>query len=120
MLCDVRRNALSQKVGFSKNTLDSVCASLDIKYIHLPSLGIPSEKRRNLKTQKDYDILFADFESTHLVNETSSLYAILSLLDIHNRVALTCFEASHCQCHRSKVAKGITELPEWSYDLKHI
>lgn len=120
VLCDVRRNALSQKVGFSKNTLNSICSSLGIKYIHIPNLGIPSEKRQNLKTQKDYDVLFADFESTYLVNQTSSLYAILSLLNTHSRVALTCFEASHCQCHRSKVAKGIAELPEWSYDLKHL
>ncbi|MBC3786649.1 DUF488 family protein [Spirosoma utsteinense] len=120
VLCDVRRNALSQKVGFSKSTLSSVCESLGIMYVHIPSLGIPSEKRQNLKTQKDYDVLFADFESTYLVNQTSKLYSILSLLNIHKRVALTCFEASPCQCHRSKVAKGITELPEWSYKLKHL
>ncbi|QDK82754.1 DUF488 domain-containing protein [Spirosoma sp. KCTC 42546] len=120
VLCDVRRNALSQKMGFSKTTLNSVCTSLGIKYIHIPNLGIPSEKRQNLKTQKDYDVLFAEFENIYLVNQTDNLYGILSLLDKYSRVALTCFEAAPCQCHRSKVAKAITELPEWSYELKHL
>lgn len=120
VLCDVRRNALSQKFGFSKNVLSKVCDSLGIKYIHIPSLGISSDKRQNLKTQKDYDILFAEYESQYLVNQSDSLYQILSLLNEHKRIALTCFEASYCQCHRSKVAKGVTELPEWKYELKHI
>jgi len=120
VLCDVRRNALSQKFGFSKNVLSKVCDSLGIKYIHVPSLGISSDKRQNLKTQKDYDILFAEYESQYLINQTDSLYQILSLLNEHKRIALTCFEASYCQCHRSKVAKGITELPEWKYELKHL
>jgi uncharacterized protein (DUF488 family) len=120
VLCDVRRNAISQKMGFSKNTLSGVCASLDIKYIHIPSLGIPSEKRQSLKTQKDYDILFAEFESIYLINQADNLHGILSLLDNYNRVALTCFEALPCQCHRSKVAKGITELPEWKHELIHL
>ena len=120
VLCDVRRNALSQKVGFSKSALSSVCASVGIKYIHIPDLGIPSEKRQNLKTQKDYDALFAEFESSYLINQTANLTGILALLDKYNRVALTCFEALPCQCHRSKVAKGVTELPEWEYELIHL
>jgi hypothetical protein len=120
VLCDVRRNAISQKMGFSKNTLEGVCTSVGIKYVHVPSLGIPSEKRQNLKTQKDYDTLFNDFEDTYLVNQTGSLRGIFSLLEKYNRVALTCFEASPCQCHRSRVAKGVTELSEWSYELKHL
>lgn len=120
VLCDVRRNALSQKFGFSKNVLSNACESLGIKYIHIPSLGISSDKRQSLKTQKDYDILFAEYESQYLINQTDSLYQILSLLNEHKRIALTCFEASYCQCHRSKVAKGITELPEWNYELKHL
>ena len=120
VLCDVRRNAISQKIGFSKNTLSNVCSSVGIKYIHIPDLGIPSDKRKNLKTQKDYDTLFAEFESSYLINQTVNLNGILSLLDKYNRVALTCFEALPCQCHRSKVAKGVTELPGWKHELIHL
>lgn len=120
VLCDVRRNPLSQKVGFSKSTLQKVCNALGIHYAHIPELGIESSKRQNLKTQRDYDLLFADYEQNQLINKLDYVNEIHELLLKHKRVALTCFEASHCQCHRSKVAKALTQLPEWNYELKHL
>ena len=60
VLCDVRRNPLSRKYGFSKGTLSKACEGLGIRYEHIPQLGIASEERRNLETQADYDALFAD------------------------------------------------------------
>ncbi len=120
VLCDVRRNPLSQKVGFSKNQLKSVCEALGITYIHLPQLGIPSEKRQNLVTQKDYDVLFADYETNYLINQGEYIKVIFSLLEKNQRIALTCFEASFCQCHRSKVAKAVTEVENWEYELIHL
>src|SRR5437588_3825906 len=59
MLCDVRRNPLSRKYGFSKSTLSKACEGVGIRYEHLPELGIAAEKRRELDTQADYDALFA-------------------------------------------------------------
>lgn len=120
VLCDVRRNPLSQKVGFSKSTLQKVCNALGILYVHIPELGIESEKRQNLKTQRDYDLLFTDYEQNQLKNKSSYVEQIYELLLENNRIALTCFESSHCQCHRSKVAKAITQLPNWNYELKHL
>lgn len=120
VLCDVRRNALSQKVGFSKATLQKVCNALDIQYVHISELGIASDKRQNLKTQKDYDLLFDDYEKNQLIHQTDYINQVFELLNKFERVALTCFEASYCQCHRSKVAKAITQLPQWSSELKHL
>ncbi|WP_176454237.1 DUF488 family protein [Siphonobacter sp. BAB-5385] len=120
VLCDVRRNPLSQKVGFSKSELSFACEASGIKYMHFPQLGIPSEKRQNLTTQKDYDILFKDFEENYLVNRSEDIRQVFEILKLHDRIALTCFEASYMQCHRSKVAKAITELPYWIYNLKHL
>ncbi|PWK21881.1 uncharacterized protein DUF488 [Arcicella aurantiaca] len=120
VLCDVRRNPLSQKVGFSKNQLKSVCDALDITYIHIPQLGIPSEKRQSLNSQKDYDALFLDYEANYLINQSESVSAIFDILEKNKRIALTCFEASFCQCHRSKVAKAITKLENWKYELIHL
>ncbi len=120
ILCDVRRNPLSQKVGFSKNQLKSVCDAIGITYIHLPQLGIPSEKRQNLVTQKDYDVLFEDYETNYLINQGEYIKTIFDLLEKNQRIALTCFEASFCQCHRSKVAKAVTELEFWNFELIHL
>ena len=38
LLCDVRKNAYSQKYGFSKAQLETACRGVDIKYIHVPQL----------------------------------------------------------------------------------
>ncbi len=120
VLCDVRRNALSQKIGFSKSTLRNVCEAVGIHYIHIPELGIASEKRQSLITQKDYDLLFQEYECTQLVHQTEYVQQVFDLLLTHKRIALTCFEASFCQCHRSKVANAVTKLNDWKYELKHL
>src|ERR1039458_2530298 len=53
MLVDVRSNPLSMKYGFSKSQLKKYCESLGIQYVHFPDLGIQSEQRQELNTQKD-------------------------------------------------------------------
>ena len=120
MLCDVRKNSLSMKYGFSKGQLQSSCERLDIKYVHIPDLGIDSDKRQSLNTQSDYDRLFKMYANTTLVSEKKAMYTVIELLKENKRIALTCFEAHQCQCHRGTLAKAITGLPEWKYELKHL
>ena len=120
VLCDVRKNSLSMKYGFSKSQLQNACERLDIKYIHIPNLGIDSDKRQSLNSQTDYDQLFKQYEKTTLISEKKVIDSVLDLLKKNNRIALTCFEAHQCQCHRGTLAKAITQLPEWKYELKHL
>lgn len=120
LLLDVRKNPLSMKFGFSKTLLKRYCESLGIAYLHMPEVGIVSEKRKELKTQSDYDELFEDYRQTTLAENTSAQHRILSLLKEHRRIALTCFEAESCQCHRSHLAEAISELPEFEYSLIHL
>ncbi len=61
LLCDVRRNPLSRKYGFAKKTLSHACEGVGIRYEHLPELGIEFQERRDLRTQADYDALFAEY-----------------------------------------------------------
>jgi len=107
LLCDVRRNPLSRKYGFSKTTLSHACEGVGIRYEHLPQLGIASEDRRELKTQEDYDALFADYERTSLPSQTVALAQIQSWISEGERVALTCFELHPHQCHRHCVAEAL-------------
>lgn len=120
MLCDVRKNSLSMKYGFSKSQLQKACENLDIKYLHIPDLGIDSDKRQSLNSQNDYDRLFKEYERTTLVAKKNTVYEVLDILKSNKRIALTCFEAHQCQCHRGTLAKAITQLPEWKYELKHL
>lgn len=120
VLVDVRNNALSMKFGFSKTQLKFFCASLNIEYLHIPQVGIQSEQRQELNSQSDYDKLFDTYKKSNLKKTTSYQEQILKLLQQKKRIALTCFEANICKCHRKHLAEAITKLPEWNFELKHI
>ncbi len=120
VLCDVRKNPLSRKYGFSKTTLSETLKKLGIEYIHIPELGIVSDKRQELKTQSDYNRLFDDYEKTTLRDNEDALDKLVAIFQKHKRIAITCFEADHCMCHRGRVAKAISNRPEWDYKINHI
>ncbi len=120
LLCDVRRNPLSRKYGFSKSTLSHACEGVGIRYEHLPQLGIASEERRELNTQADYDALFADYERKSLPQQTAALAMIQSWIAEGQRVALTCFELHPHQCHRHCVAEAVEHLASHSLRAEHL
>jgi uncharacterized protein (DUF488 family) len=113
LLCDVRRNPLSRKYGFSKGTLNKACEGVSIRYEHLPELGIASEERRELHTQADYDALFAEYERKSLPHQGKALAKIRSWVEEGQRVALTCFERLPEQCHRHCVAEALVRMEGW-------
>jgi uncharacterized protein (DUF488 family) len=110
VLCDVRRNPLSRKYGFSKKTLNTACQGVGIRYEHLPGLGITSDKRKKLVTQADYDVLFDEYERTVLPQQAEALGTILGWIGDGDRVALTCYERLPQQCHRTRVATALERM----------
>ena len=114
LVIDVRKNAVSMKYGFSKYTLKKWLNNINIEYEHIPELGIESEKREELKNQKDYDELFSDYKNTTLINNFKHVEYIFNKFLKHKRIALTCFEALPIQCHRSIVRDAITNLDSWN------
>lgn len=120
VLVDVRNNPLSMKYGFSKSQLQRYCGSLGIEYVHYPEVGIQSEQRQELNIQADYDKLFANYRENNLTKTLSSQEKILNLLKENKRIALTCFEANICQCHRKHLAEAIEKLLDFVYEVKHI
>lgn len=107
MLCDVRRNPISRKYGFSKSTLANACSAVGIAYEHMPQLGIASEDRRELNTRADYDALFEAYRRDALSKESETLVSIRQRVDQGERVALTCFERLSEHCHRHCVAEAL-------------
>ena len=106
-LVDVRRNPIARRFGFHKSTLKRLCESLDIAYFHLPELGIPSDKRRSLETQDDYERLFADYRQTTLESEAVAIEGVIELVKSKPSV-LVCMEAKPQCCHRSHLAKVVS------------
>lgn len=120
VLADVRKNPQSMKYGFSKTLLKKFCESVGIEYAHFPEVGIESGQRQELNTQQDYDVLFKIYKKNNLTVTGDTQAKILELLQAKGRVALTCFEANICQCHRKPLAESIAALPGFNFELKHI
>ncbi|WP_291858531.1 DUF488 family protein [Marinilabilia sp.] len=120
LLVDVRKNPLSMKFGFSKTLLKRYTSSVGIDYLHIPEVGIESSKRQKLETQADYDSLFADYRATTLKNTANNQKYIIELINQYHRIALTCFEANHCQCHRTHLANSVGEFEEFYYPIIHL
>lgn len=121
VLCDVRRNALSRKYGFSKKTLGNACQNVGIRYEHLPELGIAFARRQELNTQADYNRLFAAYEVDPLQHQTGAKEKILHWITKGNeRVALTCYELMPRQCHRQRVAWAVETNLGKEHNTEHL
>jgi uncharacterized protein (DUF488 family) len=102
VLCDIRRNPISRKPGFSKNKLTRALENVGINYVHIPQLGIDSNRRKNLKAKEDYRALLAEYEK-ELPTHRLYLAELFRLLRTRERVAIMCFEKDPDMCHRSVV-----------------
>jgi uncharacterized protein (DUF488 family) len=120
VLCDVRKNSYSMKFGFSKSQLQAACNGVGIEFVHIPQLGIDSDKRQELNTQADYDKLFLQYRKDVLTQTQVYQGQLMDLLIKNKRIALTCFEANIFQCHRKHLADAIVKHPSFAYELKHI
>jgi len=120
LLCDVRKNAFSQKYGFSKSELKDSLAKVGIEYKHIPDLGIVSEKRQSLNTDKDYRELFDEYDREVLPKQQDKLDLLTKLLEENKRIAITCFEAKQCHCHRGRVASALKNRDEFKYKIEHL
>ena len=120
VLCDVRKNSFSMKFGFSKSQLQKACEGVGIQFLHVPQLGIDSSKRQKLNTQRDYDNLFLQYRNEVLPQTQDYQDNLLKILVNHKRIALTCFEANICQCHRKHLADALAKHPSFIYEVKHI
>lgn len=108
VLCDVRKNPLSRKFGFSKGKLEHIVEKVGIQYIGIPDLGIESEKRATLNSLEDYQILFISYKTT-LPSKKQFLDQIYDLLISKTRVALMCYEKESEMCHRSVIRDYFVE-----------
>lgn len=120
VLCDIRKNALSMKYGFSKKQLKNVLENAGIKYIHIPALGIDSDKRQQLNTKEDYDNLFKNYELNSLAKRDEEISELYKLFFVNKRIALMCFEADHKLCHRSRTIEALKNKFEKDFLIKHL
>lgn len=109
LLGDVRKNPFSRKFGFSKKKLEHITDMVGIKYVHIPALGIESNKRRSLDSVDDYQCLFKEYAKM-LRNSKQQLEYLYSLLQTNVRIALMCFEKEPEMCHRHVITEHLANM----------
>ncbi|WP_420462736.1 DUF488 family protein [Candidatus Palauibacter sp.] len=119
-LCDVRRNPLSRKWGFSKRLLSQGCDELGIRYEPFRELGIESGARANLGDRAAYERLFAQYEATTLPRCRDAVARITGWIDAGEGVAITCYERDSGDCHRSRLAGAIVATAARPLRPKHL
>ena len=120
LLCDVRKNPLSRKTGFSKRSLAAYCEKVGIEYVHLPELGIPGHRRRELNSRADYEALFEEYTREDLPLAGEAVLRLGELMRQYGRIALTCFEKVHEECHRHCVADEMLRVLPDCPEPQHI
>jgi uncharacterized protein (DUF488 family) len=119
LLCDVRKNPVSMKYGFSKNQLIKFLGNFQIKYAHIPELGIDSDKRQELATPDDYNKLFKSYYK-NIPGNLNQIEQLINLFKQYKRIAITCFESDYKFCHRHKITEYLQNQKDWTYNVIHI
>lgn len=121
LVCDVRRNPISRKFGFSKGKFCEILTDISIEYRHFSDLGIDSSDRKSLKSESDYNRLFAYYRE-NLPNKKQSIEKIEKLLESRKRIAITCFEAQPNFCHRHCISDFLKERGDKAgkYRIEHL
>lgn len=110
IVVDVRKNPVSRKKGFSKNRLAQNLSDKGIEYLHLPSLGVPTEWRRKAKAKIiTRQKMFQEYVKKVLPKERKDINLIRKLLR-EKKTCLLCFETDPSDCHRRYVSDEVRRL----------
>jgi len=103
VLVDVRAVAASRRAGFSKTLLGQSLRAEGVDYLHLRPLGTP-KAGRDAARKGDVATMQAIFNAHMQEPEAEAAFQNLRQVAGQKRVALLCFEAEACGCHRAVLA----------------
>lgn len=107
-LVDVREVANSRRAGFSKKSLAAALDAAGIGYIHMKSLGTPKLGREAAR-RGDTETMTRIFEAKMVEPESQLALAETADLAKRGRTCIMCLEHDWRECHRTIVARHITE-----------
>lgn len=103
VLVDVRAVAASRRAGFSKTLLGQSLRAEGVDYLHLRPLGTP-KAGRDAARKDDVATMQAIFNAHMREPDAEAAFQQLRHVAGEKRVALLCFEAEACGCHRAVLA----------------
>lgn len=116
-VCDVRRNPVSRKPGFSRRKLEAALRQAGIAYVPFPELGIASAARAAANTREERQALFRRYRRG-LARRAGELERLARTAAEHRRVALACFEARSEDCHRRCLSDWLAGEHGWT--VRHL
>ena len=116
-IVDVRSNPVARQFGFHKSTLARLSGHLDMSYVHLPELGIPSHMRRDVADDEALEVLLTKYEDEIMPAHEHSVRRVADLMR-EAPSALICREANPSRCHRSRLANVLAK--ETGFGVTHI
>jgi len=119
VVADVRDLPLSRKKGFSKNGLSELLMKQDIQYFSYRELGVPKDKRNQLKESRNYESFFRLIRKS-ISDKTDLLDNICQMIHQGKKVALLCYERDPQKCHRTIVADEVKKRDGNGLTIKHI
>lgn len=111
LVVDVRAVAASRRPGFSKTILAASLAEAGVGYEHLRGLGTPKAGRDAARAGRTDEM--REIFSAHLAEPEAQVQLARAIELARERpIALLCYEAQACDCHRAVVAERICEVLE--------
>ena len=107
-LVDVREVANSRRAGFAKKSLSAALDEAGIAYIHMKSLGTPKLGREAAR-RGDTPTMTRIYEAKLVEPEAQLGLAETADLAKRGRTCIMCLEHDWRGCHRTIVARHITE-----------
>ena len=105
-IIDVRSNPVSRKFGFAKKSMAAIAEKMGLEYVHVPELGIESERRKDVETAAEFRQLFGYYER-HILTAGTVQIQQLSASMKESPSVLVCMEKEAVDCHRSRLATRI-------------
>ena len=114
---DIRFMPLSRfKPAFSKNNLARSLAEIDVDYVHLRELGVPSDIRGNAFYLKDRSLIW-DWYEDHVIARYARKNIHWFFNSANPPVVFLCVESDPTMCHRHRLALALERFGLDSYDL---
>jgi len=111
MVVDVRLNAISRKVGYSKRALANALEAAGLHYVHDPRLGNPKDNRAAYGDATSAEGRTVRERFRARLDEGDGAAAVRDLADLVRQyaVAVLCYEANEMHCHRQQVMDAVRE-----------
>ena len=118
LLVEVRAVAGSRRPGVSKTPLAANLRGAGIDYLHLRGLGTPAPGRAAARAGRHEEMRAIFLKHLEQHEARAELDVLADIVRGGRRVSLLCFEADPAHCHRTLVAKALSELVP--IDVRHL